>query len=76
MRSDLRVCPHCNHKILVRLSSDIGVAFHWEGDYFLVDVVLLFSETPLWLVLYRQAYKKGVEGSVAVESHRLATKRG
>jgi hypothetical protein len=56
MKSDLKVCPHCRKNIIVRLSSDIGVAFHWEGDCFLVDVVLFFSESPLVHVLYREVY--------------------
>ena len=63
MKNDLMVCPHCRKDTIVRLSSNIGIYFHLKGDYFLIDVVLLFSETSLFHVLYREVYvvesKKG-----------------
>ena len=58
MNTDLKVCPHCHKDIIVRVSSNIGLAFHWVGDYFLVDVVLIFSKALPMAVLYREAYKK------------------
>ena len=54
MKSELMVCRCC--RMLIQVSSDVGVAFHWEGDYFFIDVVLLFSDTPTWHILYRQVY--------------------
>lgn len=54
MKSDLEVCPHCRKA--VRLSSDVGVIFHWAGNYFLIDVVLLVPEASILPVLYREVY--------------------
>jgi len=57
MKDSLEICSHCSRTPKgVRLSSDIGVLFHWKGDYFLVDVVLFVEGSQGWLVLYREAY--------------------
>ena len=56
MKTDVRVCPHCGKSTVVRLSSDISVAFRWFGNYYLIDVVLLIPEfsvvSPLFGVKY------------------------
>ena len=65
MIGDLEVCPHCRRSFRVRISEDIGFYAHWDGDYYLFDVVLLVPEDSivhglcrvyLGTVLYREVY--------------------
>jgi len=58
MRSDLEVCPHSRRIVGVRASYDIGFVFHWVGNYFLIDVILVFGACRLIAgnVLYRDVY--------------------
>jgi len=57
MKSDfLKVCLHCRRNFKVRVSDDIGFHFHWIGNYFLIDTILLLEESRLSSVLYRMVY--------------------
>jgi hypothetical protein len=56
MSDCLEVCSHCRRDFRVRVSDDIRFYFHWVGDYFLIDVVLLVPEASISSVLYRRVY--------------------
>ena len=62
MVSDLKVCSCCRRTVWVRASYDIGFVFHWVGDFYFVDVVLVFGRCRLveGNVLYREVYSFGV----------------
>jgi len=52
--SVLLVCRCCRKA--VRLSSDIGVIFHWVGNHFLIDVVLFVEGSRSVYILYSEVY--------------------
>jgi len=43
MKSELKVCTHCRRSVTLRFRDfeDIGFHFHWVGDYYHIDVVLI-----------------------------------
>jgi hypothetical protein len=59
MKSDyLEVCSHCRRSLTVRFRDfeDVGFYFHWDGDYYCIDVVLFVEGSRLLFVLYREVY--------------------
>ena len=54
--NSVKVCVHCRHDFRVRFSEDIGLYAHWRGDWYFVDVVLLFSGGLLGFTLFREAW--------------------
>jgi hypothetical protein len=51
MKSDLEVCVHCRRSLTVHLGDDISFRFHWDGDYYLIDVGLFVEGSRLLFVL-------------------------
>jgi hypothetical protein len=54
--AEMEICRYCSHDVKLAVSDDIGFRFHWIGDHYVFDVVLLIEEADLVLYLYREVY--------------------
>ena len=56
MSDCLEVCGHCQRSLKVRFRDfeDIGFHFHWVGDFYCIDVLLIFE--GFVIVLLREVY--------------------
>ena len=46
MNHSIRVCSHCRHSAKV-LFEDGGFWFHWVGNYYCIDVFLVFEDAVI-----------------------------
>jgi hypothetical protein len=53
----LKVCSHCRRNFRSKVSDDVDFYFHWVGDCYVFDVVLLSIGTRLLPILYREVYR-------------------
>ena len=52
MSDCVEVCSHCRHSFTFRADAIIGFYAHWDGDYYLIDVVLFVEGSRLSVRLY------------------------
>lgn len=72
MKASVEVCSHCRGDLTVRFRDfeDVGFRFHWDGDLYLIDVVLFVEECRSVCVnLYGEMY------AVSLERYREALRR-
>ena len=56
LKDSLLVCSHCRRDFKIRVSDDVGFKFHWVGDEYLIDVVLLLEDFPKAILMLRYVY--------------------
>lgn len=52
----VKVCSHCRRDYKLRVSDCIRIFAHWVGDYYFVDIGMVFEGCHGLLVLYREVY--------------------
>jgi len=50
------LCPHCIGDFTVLVGGCIGFRFHWVGDYYLIEAVLIYPEFRKVHVLHREVF--------------------
>lgn len=57
MKFQICVCPNCRTPKGVRLSSDFGIVYGWDDDYYTIAVVMLFDGFSGYLELYCMLFR-------------------
>jgi len=52
----MKVCPHCRHDSMVKLSVDIGLKIKIKKKLYFIDFVLFVPNSSTMLVLHREVY--------------------